>query len=58
MTRGHTSTGMPGGYAPPPHADGSVVIARRFRGPPQSANGGYTAGLLAERTNTCARYFS
>jgi hypothetical protein len=40
---------MPGGYAPPPNADGSVVIARRFRGPPQSANGGYTAGLLAER---------
>jgi hypothetical protein len=26
----------------------TVVIDRRFRGPPNSANGGYTAGLVAE----------
>jgi len=26
----------------------SMLIARRFRGPPDSANGGYTAGLLAK----------
>ena len=42
----HMSTGAPGGHAPG-DGDHSVVIARRFRGPPQSANGGYTAGLLA-----------
>jgi hypothetical protein len=40
------STELPNRDAPPNTAD-SVVIARRFRGPPQSANGGYTAGLLA-----------
>jgi len=27
----------------------TVVIKRRFRGPPESGQGGYTAGLLAER---------
>lgn len=27
----------------------TIVIARRFRGPPASGNGGYCAGLLAER---------
>ena len=26
-----------------------MIIARRFRGPPDSANGGYTAGLLAKQ---------
>jgi hypothetical protein len=25
-----------------------IVIARRFRGPPQSGNGGYVAGMLAQ----------
>jgi hypothetical protein len=25
-----------------------VVIARRFRGPPESGNGGYVAGLAAK----------
>lgn len=28
--------------------DSSVVIPTRFRGPPESANGGYTCGLVAE----------
>jgi hypothetical protein len=27
----------------------TIVIARRFQGPPDSANGGYVAGLLAQR---------
>jgi hypothetical protein len=27
----------------------TVVIDRRFRGPPESANGGYASGLLAQR---------
>lgn len=30
-------------------AANEIVIARRFRGPPESGNGGYCAGLLAER---------
>jgi hypothetical protein len=29
--------------------DEAVTIPRRFRGPPESANGGYTCGLLARR---------
>lgn len=29
--------------------DESVVIERRFRGPPESANGGYACGILAAR---------
>lgn len=32
-----------------PMAETEVVIARRFCGPPNSGNGGYCAGLLAER---------
>lgn len=33
----------------------SVVIARRFNGPPHSGQGGYSAGLLAERIpSSCA----
>lgn len=40
-----------------PHADYSaaVVIPRRFRGPPESANGGYTCGLIASRIEGSAR---
>jgi hypothetical protein len=33
----------------------TVVIARRYRGPPDSANGGYTCGLLARRLDGLAR---
>jgi hypothetical protein len=29
-----------------------VVVARQFRGPPNSGNGGYVCGLLAERLNS------
>ena len=32
-----------------------VVISRRYRGPPDSANGGYACGLLARRMNGTAR---
>ncbi|HEX2304633.1 MAG TPA: hypothetical protein VHH57_13485 [Gaiella sp.] len=32
----------------------SVTIARRFRGPLESANGGYAAGLLGSRLGTAA----
>lgn len=32
-----------------------VVIARRFRGPPDSANGGYACGLLGTRLEAAAR---
>jgi hypothetical protein len=32
----------------------AIVIARRFRGPLTSANGGYAAGLLAERVDAPA----
>jgi hypothetical protein len=34
---------------------GSIVIARRFRGPPHSGNGGYVAGCLAAHVNGPAR---
>lgn len=33
----------------PSAANETIVVARRFRGPPTSGNGGYCAGLLAER---------
>lgn len=33
-----------------PFEPGPVVIAARYNGPPGSANGGYTAGLVAART--------
>ncbi|MGH3802152.1 MAG: hypothetical protein ACRDTD_18855 [Pseudonocardiaceae bacterium] len=33
----------------PKHVTGSIEIAKRFRGPHRSGNGGYTAGLLAAR---------
>ena len=35
--------------------DETIIIARRFRGPPDSANGGYACGLLACRTHGDAR---
>ena len=35
--------------------DDSVVIARRFRGPPDSANGGYACGVVACRLHGQAR---
>ncbi|HEX6307721.1 MAG TPA: hypothetical protein VFZ69_05995 [Longimicrobiales bacterium] len=37
-------------------ADAEVVlIARRYRGPPESANGGYACGLLGRHIDGCAR---
>lgn len=40
---------------PPPAHPATVVIPRRFRGPPESANGGYTCGLIASRLEGSAR---
>jgi hypothetical protein len=37
------------------HTERSVVIPRRFRGPPDSANGGYACGLIAEPIGRSAR---
>jgi hypothetical protein len=40
---------------PRPAHSAAVVIPRRFRGPPESANGGYTCGLVASRLEGSAR---
>ena len=32
----------------------SFTIDRRFCGPPQSSNGGYFCGMVAEHFNTCS----
>lgn len=40
---------------PRPASSAAVVIPRRFRGPPESANGGYTCGLVASRLEGSAR---
>jgi hypothetical protein len=45
---------MPASESHPAHS-GAVVIARRFRGPPDSANGGYACGLVASRLEGTAR---
>lgn len=37
------------------HHDSAVVISRRFRGPPDSANGGYACGLIGCRVHGSAR---
>ncbi len=44
---------------PPPNSSSThssvVAIASRYRGPPQSANGGYTCGLIAQHLHGAAR---
>lgn len=40
---------------PPSATGGDVIIARRFRGPPESANGGYACGVMAKRVSGSAR---
>lgn len=37
------------------HPDSAVVISRRFRGPPDSANGGFACGLIGCRVHGPAR---
>jgi hypothetical protein len=42
-------------HGPAAGSSESVVISRRFRGPPDSANGGYTCGILACKLHGPAR---